>query len=49
MLMLSGWLVLACLRAGFTLQFGMAPALMLSGGLLLVGALAKGQKGDAAV
>ncbi|HED3139784.1 TPA: hypothetical protein ACGQTY_002679 [Citrobacter farmeri] len=33
------------LTAGFYLQFGLAPALMLSGGLLLVAALAMARRG----
>ncbi|EFD1090609.1 hypothetical protein FER24_22170 [Escherichia coli] len=40
---LAGFGLLTC---GVYLQFGMAPALMLSGALLLVGALANGPDGD---
>ncbi|MBB8088837.1 hypothetical protein HEL13_009110 [Escherichia coli] len=42
---LAGFGLLTC---GFYLQFGMAPALMLSGGLLLVGALAMVRRGTRA-
>ncbi|WJV61364.1 hypothetical protein PCO87_15815 [Pectobacteriaceae bacterium C52] len=37
------------LTAGFYLQFGLAPALMFSGCLLLVGALAIARRGKRAV
>ncbi|HGP0311697.1 TPA: hypothetical protein ACLE2D_002430 [Citrobacter freundii] len=37
------------LTAGFFLQFGLAPAMMFSGGLLLVGALAMARRGKRAV
>ncbi|MNB99182.1 hypothetical protein D3C75_464500 [compost metagenome] len=36
------------LTAGFYLQFGLAPALMFSGSLLLVGALAMARRGKRA-
>ncbi|CAH6579990.1 hypothetical protein M3B74_00290 [Citrobacter freundii] len=36
------------LTSGFYLQFGLAPALMFSGGLLLVGALAIARRGTRA-
>lgn len=45
----SGLAGYGLLTAGFYLQFGLAPALMFSGGLLLVYALAVARRGKRAV